>query len=383
MADGAEVLATAREAVREARWSLEDAETARTETGRVEAAGPAGPEPGRAEAAGTGAGGAGAGGTEAGRTAAAGGGQGDRAGSLPGIGTGTGGRAGDGGRAGRAAERAVLRAREVLAEARRRLAAAEAADGPLLPVDEVVFLRALPARVSGVGGRVGEPVTGPLLTLAAGELLVETLLPADRRRLLRPGMPVRISSEALGTEVSGRVLLVSPERTTAAAPAAGADGGSDGGGGSEAAGVPAASGHRMLVRPDRPLPAGFTGQDVRLTVEAAATAGKALVVPVTAVSAGADGRTSVTVWTAPGPGRRVEVRTGTGGDGYVEVVPVRPGSLAEGDRVVTGTAGPDGPEGTPGAGAGTTDGSADGTESGTGNGTGIGVGAEDGTGDPS
>ncbi|MGG8406299.1 peptidoglycan-binding protein, partial [Streptomyces sp. 12297] len=102
---------------------------------------------------------------------------------------------------------------------------------------------------------------------------------------------------------------------------------------------PAASGYRMLVRPERPLPAGFAGQDVRLTVESASTDGAALVVPVTAVSAGADGRTAVTAVTPSGTRRRVEVRTGTTGDGYVEVVPVRSGSLAEGTRVVTGTAG--------------------------------------------
>ncbi|MEJ8642980.1 hypothetical protein WKI68_19505 [Streptomyces sp. MS1.HAVA.3] len=94
----------------------------------------------------------------------------------------------------------------------------------------------------------------------------------------------------------------------------------------------------MVVRADQPLPAGFAGQDVRLTIESAATDGEALVVPVTAVSASAEGRTVVTAVAADGTQRRIEVRTGTSGDGYVAVAPVQADSLAAGTRVVIGAA---------------------------------------------
>ncbi|MEV7416864.1 peptidoglycan-binding protein [Streptomyces sp. NPDC089919] len=245
-----------------------------------------------------------------------------------------------------AVSREAARARETLAGARAALAGAEAAAGPMLPASEVVYVRSFPARVSRLAAAVGTPVTGPVLTLAAGDLLVETYLQEDRRRLLRAGLPVRISVEATGTEAPGRVGLVAADRTTGPLAGSGAAPGPDGaaGSGADPGGGAAGSGgtgpdlgYRMLVRPDRPLPAALAGQDVRLTVERAATAGPALVVPVTAVSAGADGRTSVTTVDPTGTHRRVPVRTGTTGDGYVEVVPLPPATLAAGARVVTGT----------------------------------------------
>ncbi|MFI8102212.1 peptidoglycan-binding protein [Streptomyces sp. NPDC086023] len=245
--------------------------------------------------------------------------------------------------------RELARARVALAEARAELAAAEAADGPMLPAAEVVFLRAFPARVSGVGATVGSPVTGTLLTLTSGELLVEAYLRDDKHRLLRPGLPVRVSSELTGAEVPGKVTLVAAERSTGTPPDAQAPAGEGR--------LPAPAvdlGYRMLVRPDRPLPAALTGQDVRLTVEAATTGGPALVVPVTAVSSGADGLTSVTTVNRAGTRHRIEVRTGTTGDGYVEIEPVAPATLQPGARVITGTA-------APGTGTGTGTGTSTGT----------------------
>jgi hypothetical protein len=38
----------------------------------------------------------------------------------------------------------------------------------------------------------------------------------------------------------------------------------------------------------------------------------------------------------------VSVRPGTNGDGFVEVTPLSPGTLREGDRVLTGLKQPDG-----------------------------------------
>ncbi|MFD9166147.1 peptidoglycan-binding protein, partial [Streptomyces sp. NPDC059558] len=198
--------------------------------------------------------------------------------------------------------------------------------------------------LSTVAARARSPVSGPVLTHSAGELVVEAYLKDDKRQLLRAGMAVVISSEVSGTDARGKVALVATERT-AAQPAGdlpqqgqGQDpkGGGGSGGGSGAGG--ADLGYRMVVRADQPLPAGFAGQDVRLTIESAATDGEALVVPVTAVSAGADGRTVVTAVSADGTQRRIEVRTGTSGDGFVAVTPARAGALAAGTRVVIGAA---------------------------------------------
>ncbi|MFI1650486.1 peptidoglycan-binding protein [Streptomyces avidinii] len=297
VADGGAALKAAREAVRSATWAVEDASGpvgASAEPGSGKGGATATPSP--------------------------------KAGTGPGSG------------------RELARAREALGEARAALAAAEAADGPMLPAAETVFLGSFPARVSSVGARAGSPVSGPVLTLSAGELVVEAYLKDDKRQLLRAGMAVVISSEVSGTDARGKVALVAAERT-AAQPAGGPpQQGQDSKGGGGGGGGGADLGYRMVVRADQPLPAGFAGQDVRLTIESAATDGEALVVPVTAVSAGADGRTVVTAVSAEGTQRRIEVRTGTSGDGFVAVTPARAGALAAGTRVVIGVA----PRQTPG-----------------------------------
>ncbi|MFI2051077.1 hypothetical protein [Streptomyces purpureus] len=57
---------------------------------------------------------------------------------------------------------------------------------------------------------------------------------------------------------------------------------------------------------------------------------------MSAVFAGADGRTSVMVLGAGGAQTRIEVTTGATGDGYVEIRPRTAGQVTEGTRVITG-----------------------------------------------
>ncbi|MFD7913757.1 peptidoglycan-binding protein [Streptomyces sp. NPDC059752] len=302
VADGGAALKSAREAVRSATWAVEDASSP---TGSVGA--PA-------------EGGSSKGGATPGPGATA------SPGSGPSSGSGSG--------------RELARARQALGEARAALVAAEAADGPMLPAAETVFLGSFPARVSSVGARAGSPVSGPVLTLSGGELVVEAYLKDDKRQLLRAGMTVVISSELAGTDVRGTVAVVASERSAAqpAGPQPQQDPGQNPKGGGSGVTGGGDLGYRMVVRADQPLPADFAGQDVRLTIESAATDGEALVVPVTAVSAGADGRTVVTAVSADGTQRRIEVRTGTSGDGFVAVAPARAGALAAGTKVVIGVA---------------------------------------------
>ncbi|MFD7262650.1 peptidoglycan-binding protein [Streptomyces sp. NPDC059874] len=305
VADGGVALKQAREAVRSAEWAVEDAKAAASKD--------AGAEPDK--------------------------------GTDNGI-----GKVAASGRAATGNGRELTRAQQQLTDARSVLVAAEAADGPTLPASEVVFLGSFPARVSSVATRVGAELSGPVLTLSSGDLVVEAYLPEDKKRLLRPGMPVLISSETAGQDIRAEVWLVATERSTGqqgqggAGPGSGDGKGGTGGGGGQGSSGGSANpaggvGYRMLVRPSQALPASFTGQDVRLTVESAATDGAALVVPVTAVSAGADGRTVVAILRADGSQQRVEVRTATSGDGYVAVEPVQADALAVGARVVIGVSG--------------------------------------------
>ncbi|KJY34064.1 hypothetical protein VR46_33090, partial [Streptomyces sp. NRRL S-444] len=82
-------------------------------------------------------------------------------------------------------------------------------------------------------------------------------------------------------------------------------------------------GYALTVKPDQTLDPRLSGQGVRLTVTAASSGEPVLVVPLSAVSAGADGRTTVTVLgkdpAAADARRRVEVRAGMSADGMVQV----------------------------------------------------------------
>ncbi|MFI7388352.1 peptidoglycan-binding protein [Streptomyces sp. NPDC049813] len=241
---------------------------------------------------------------------------------------------------GKGAARAVEYAQDDLAEARDDLAAAQAASGPRLPAGEVVFLQGFPARVDAVPGRVGAPVDGTMLTVSGGRLAVRAYLQEHQKGLVRKGQRVQIYSELTGIEARATVGALADALT---APAAGGGGsGGEGGGGGEgapgggASAPPGQSGYLLRVDPDKALDAQLAGQDVRLTIEAARTDGKALVVPITALTAGADGRTTVTVLQPNDEQRRVEVRTGTAGDGFVAVEPVGAARLAKGEQVIVG-----------------------------------------------
>ncbi|MFC7221263.1 peptidoglycan-binding protein [Streptomyces polyrhachis] len=238
--------------------------------------------------------------------------------------------------AGADADRALRYARQDLAKARQALTEAQSAAGPRLPAGEVVFLQGFPARVDAVPGRVGSRVEGTVMTVSAGRLIVQAYLQEYQKGLVRKGQRVRILSELTGVEAAAHVASVATSMSLPGAPGGGGGDGQGGGQGGDAAQAPGQSGYLLRIDPDKRLPAELVGQDVRLTIEAARTDGKALVVPVTALTAGADGRTTVTVLAEGGARRRVEVRTGTAGDGFVAVEPVAGAKLAEGEKVITG-----------------------------------------------
>ncbi|MFJ1751599.1 peptidoglycan-binding protein [Kitasatospora sp. NPDC088134] len=224
------------------------------------------------------------------------------------------------------ADRQVDRAKEDLAKARARLARLKAADGPMLPAAEVAFVQSFPARVDTVTAQVGSPVSGKVMTLSSGALVVGGTLSVREKGLVHPGQKVEVFSEATGITAAATVAAVADTTDAPQQDAAGS-------GPQQAPGVP---GYRFRMQPDAPLDQRLTAQDVRVTVAAASSEGKVLVVPVSAVSSTADGRTVVTVLRA-GRRERVEVTPGISGDGCAEIRPTAPGTVVEGDRVVVGT----------------------------------------------
>ncbi|MFB7615382.1 peptidoglycan-binding protein [Kitasatospora sp. NPDC056181] len=238
------------------------------------------------------------------------------------------------------AQKQVTRAGEDLAKLRRKAADVRAATGPMVPAAELLFLSGFPARVDAVTGRIGGEVSGKVLTVSAGALVVRGSLSVSDKGLVHPGQQVEILSELAGTKAAGKVTAVAdtpgdPQQSgTGGTGGSGQQGGgTNQGGGTGQGGGPA--GYQLVVEPDAPLDPKLAGQDVRLTVRAASSAGPVLVVPLSAVSATADGRTVVTVY-GNGQRRRVEVTPGTVGGGSAEVRPLIEGSLGPGDQVIVG-----------------------------------------------
>jgi peptidoglycan hydrolase-like protein with peptidoglycan-binding domain len=193
--------------------------------------------------------------------------------------------------------------------------------GVVLPSSAVVYLPASPARVLSVTGAVGQTAPDVLVTVACGGLSVTSRVAPDQASLVRTGMKVDLLSEAIGKSTTGIVsqvgALITPSTTNIATPGQSTD-----------PYVP------IIVTTASPLGPEWSGQDIRVSLTSAKTSGPVLLVPVSAISAGADGRTSVTL-------RRgaesvvVPVTVGASGDGFVQID--GHGRVKAGDAVVVGT----------------------------------------------
>lgn len=231
---------------------------------------------------------------------------------------------------------AVEQARTALAAAQTRASAVAASTGATVPQGEVVFVPTLPARVQSAPGSVGPVVpsgsgsdsdTPPpaseasVVTLSSPNLMVAVTLRAAQRREVEVGMPVELLDEASNSDYRATVLSIDGATTI----------GADGQPGFTASMVPSA---------ETPLPFETVGQSLRVTIAAASTGTRRLVVPVTAMTSAADGSDFVSVVSAGAlvttKPSRVRVKAGLSADGYVTVEPVESGSLAVGDQVVVG-----------------------------------------------
>ena len=220
-----------------------------------------------------------------------------------------------------------------------------------VPATDVLFLPSLPARVVAVNGGAGQQPGQPFLALAARRSLALTgQLPPAYAGQVKPGLKVSIYSEVAGIHAAGTVAglgtatLIVPTGTvvdigsgaasaasaaasTAAASGSPASSASSGGSGG-AAFIP------LTVAPARPLAASLNGQNVLVTVQTGRTEGPVLTVPVAAIVTSGSGTSYVTVAGAHGAEAEVAVTPGISENGYVQVSPVRPGTLTAGQRVV-------------------------------------------------
>ncbi|GAA1957173.1 peptidoglycan-binding protein [Catenulispora subtropica] len=224
------------------------------------------------------------------------------------------------------------------------------AGGPMVPAAEIVFAPTFPLHVEAFNGALGSTVAAPLLTVNSGSLMISSVLQPGQNAMVKPGMKVQLLAEGLdGQTATGTVTTVGTYNAgtqqsgavppaQGSAPSNGTVPASSGDGGRQPQ-VRLTPGYPMTVTPDGPLPDGWSGQDVRVTIVNAATSAAVLAVPVSAISTGADGQSSVTVVGVGQSRRRVPVTAGASADGNVEVTPTQPDALREGDTVVIGQAG--------------------------------------------
>jgi peptidoglycan hydrolase-like protein with peptidoglycan-binding domain len=228
-----------------------------------------------------------------------------------------------------------------------------------MPLTDVIFLPALPAKVIAVNGTKGQQPGQPFLELAArGSLALAGELPPAYAGQVKAGLKVKIYDEVTGIHATGTVSGVgTPTAITpvgaivnvgggAAAASAAQSAASAGSSGSGSAGTSGSGGSGgasgaggtpfipLAVTPSKPLPAALNGENVLVTVETGRTEGPVLTVPVAAVVTTGSGTSYVTVAGAGGKQAQVAVTPGISENGYVQVTSVKPGKLAAGDSVV-------------------------------------------------
>lgn len=190
----------------------------------------------------------------------------------------------------------------------------------MLSLSQVVFMPTLPAAVTSVNAGVGADLAGaskPLLTLTTGALRATATVPEGSQHGLAAGQSVEIVDDVRGRSVTGKVASLGAfdqgSATSSSPP-----------------------GYPMVVIPDTPFAADWLGQNVRLTIVAAASNAEVLIVPVTAIATNASGDTTVSVLGPNETRTVVPVTVGIISSGTAEVTPKGASQLHEGDHVVVG-----------------------------------------------
>jgi peptidoglycan hydrolase-like protein with peptidoglycan-binding domain len=214
------------------------------------------------------------------------------------------------------AQKAAEREVSLITEHVNRLTAdlddARSATGVIVPVDEIIFLPAVPVRIDQIDVVIGDAASGPLLTVTNNQLAIDSALPLDEARLVKPGMNVTIDEPDLGITAAGVV--------------------------SQVADVPGTSGvdgfHVYFEIKVDETPYVLDGFSLRLTIPIESTGGAVTAVPISALSLAADGTSRVQV-DHNGSLEFITVKPGLAADGFVEVTPVD-GRLEPGQLVLIG-----------------------------------------------
>jgi hypothetical protein len=186
--------------------------------------------------------------------------------------------------------------------------------GVSVPLDEIVFIPAMPVRVEQVTGAVGGSASGPILAVTGNQIIIDSSLPLSSAAMVKPGMEVAIDEPSLGFKAKGIVETVAPSPGTH--------------------GVDGYHFYFSVKVGETSTP--LQGYSLRLTMPTKSTGGAVIAVPMSALTLAADGTSLVQVQQKSGDLEYVTVEPGMVADGFVEVKPVK-GSLEPGQLVVVGT----------------------------------------------
>jgi multidrug efflux pump subunit AcrA (membrane-fusion protein) len=185
--------------------------------------------------------------------------------------------------------------------------------GVQVPADELLFFANLPRRIDDVAVKVGDEITGPVMTVSNLQLAVDSAVSANDAKLIRVGAPVDIFQPDLNIRTTGEVTQIA-----------------------DTPGTNGVDPQRFYLEvTPKDAPAALVGTSVVLTITVDSTEGDVLAVPVAALSVAADGSSRVEVKAADGATHFVTVTPGLAAKGLVAVIPTGP--LAAGDLVIVGT----------------------------------------------
>jgi peptidoglycan hydrolase-like protein with peptidoglycan-binding domain len=204
--------------------------------------------------------------------------------------------------------------------------------GVRVPLCEVVFVPSLPALVGGAKstGRT-QPETdrvpsaasgsstgsGEWAVLSSGDLVIAVNVPSPQAGLIRLGASVQADDDTkAGSALTGVVASIADRPGTDGA---------------------TASQTHVVVKPVSPLDAAQLGAELRVQITIDTSGGAVLAVPVSALTP-KDGGVAEVQKRVNGANQPVAVRPGLSADGWVQIDPIEPSSLNEGDEVVIGTA---------------------------------------------
>lgn len=211
-------------------------------------------------------------------------------------------------------EAEVQDARTVLDDAQRKLDEQQAQFGVRIPRGELIFVPSLPRRVQGVKAEIGEQPQAGLFKLIGGAPEVEVEVPRAQQRLLKLDALATITDTDKDEELPGTIVYVA-ERP-------GTDGAGD-------------AMYRVRIRPTSGDTSNLIGLNVRVTIPVDSTEKAVLAVPLPALFTKPNGSVHVQVREKDGSTRNVQVKTGLGAEGMVELGSIK-GQLNEGDLVVIG-----------------------------------------------